>query len=33
LIMEQLKKLGGEIREIKEGPDKFDPDYLNKIVD
>lgn len=33
LIMEQLKKLGGEIREIKEAPDKFDPDYLNKIVD
>jgi serine O-acetyltransferase len=33
LIMEHLKKLGGEIREIKEGPDKFDPDYLNKIVD
>ena len=33
LIMEQLKKLGVEIQEIKEGKEQFDPEYLNKIVD
>jgi serine O-acetyltransferase len=33
LLLAQLKKLGVQIEEEAEPAEKFDPDYLNKIVD
>jgi serine O-acetyltransferase len=33
LILEQLKRMGGEIQEDEAVVEKFDPGYLNKIVD
>ena len=33
LILEQLKRLGVTVQEERETADKFDPNYLNRIVD
>jgi serine O-acetyltransferase len=33
LIMQQLEKMGVNIEEERATADKFDPNYLNKIVD
>jgi len=33
LILEQLKRLGASIEDEKATADKFDPEYLNRIVD
>ena len=33
LILQQLEKLGARVEEERATADKFDPNYLNKIVD
>ena len=32
-IMKQLEKLGAKVEDERATADKFDPNYLNKIVD
>jgi serine O-acetyltransferase len=32
-ILEELEKLGVKVEDERATADKFDPDYLNKIVD
>ena len=33
LILQQLEKMGVRVDEERETAEKFDPNYLNKIVD
>ncbi len=32
-ILAELKRLGGRVEAVERPEDRFDPDYLNKIVD